>query len=63
MGMKYNSSLYLNEKLHGSVVNTSYQLYPLLVDLAPELDKLTVNHSAVVQDHSPEVLDHSQSSD
>ena len=55
----YNSSLYLNGKLHGSVVNTSYQLYPLLADLAPELDQLTVNHSPVVQDHSPEVQDHS----
>ena len=55
----YNLSLYLNGKLHGSVVNTSYQLYPLLADLAPELDQLTVNHSPVVQDHSPKVQDHS----
>ena len=55
----YNSSLYLNGKLHGLVVNTSYQLHPLLTDLAPELDQLTVNHSPVVQDHSPEVQDHS----
>ena len=59
----YNSSLYLNGKLRGSVVNTCYQLHPLLTDLAPELDQLTVNHSPVVQDHSPEILDHSQSSD
>ena len=36
-----NSSLYLNGRLHGKVVNGTYSLAPFLSDLAPELSDLS----------------------